>query len=75
VSGSERILLDKKAAAGLLGIGVRTLDWLVQCGDVQPVRIGRRVLFFRESLETFARGFAGKRDRRNYEGPVPSSVN
>ena len=51
----EVILLNKKAAAAALGIGVRLLEQLVRRGEIAPVRIGDRVLFLRDTLETFAR--------------------
>lgn len=47
------LLLDKKQAAKVLSIGVRTLDKLVRTGQIRPLRIGRRVLFARCFLEDY----------------------
>jgi excisionase family DNA binding protein len=38
-------------AAALLGISVGMLDKLVRQGRIEPVRIGRRVLFRRDAVE------------------------
>jgi excisionase family DNA binding protein len=45
------ILVSKKIAASLLGISIGMLDKLVRQGRIEPVRIGRRVLFRRDSVE------------------------
>ena len=73
MNASEPILLNKKTAASLLGISVRTLDELVQCGDVPTVRIGRRVLFLRKSLEAFVRVSVGRRERNIVLCKLPNS--
>ncbi len=46
------ILISKKTAAVLLGISVGMLDKLVRQGRIEPIRLGRRVLFRRDSIET-----------------------
>ncbi len=46
------ILVNKKTAALLLGISVGMLDKLVRQGRIEPVRLGRRVLFRRDSIES-----------------------
>lgn len=45
------ILVGKKIAAGLLGISVGMLDKLVRQGRIEPVHLGRRVLFRRDAIE------------------------
>ena len=52
---SEPILLDKKAAATLLSVSVRTVDNLISRRELVPRRVGRRVLIPRQALEQFAR--------------------
>ena len=47
--------LNKKAAAAYLGVGLRTIDRLIQHGDIPVVRLGRRVIVRRETLDTFLR--------------------
>lgn len=39
----KRLLLDKPSAAEVLGISARVLDRLVVDGEIEVVRIGRRV--------------------------------
>jgi excisionase family DNA binding protein len=52
---NERLLLDRKTAAEMLGISSVTLDRLLRAGKgPQPKRIGSRVLFSREELQRFA---------------------
>jgi excisionase family DNA binding protein len=45
------ILLSKKESARLLGISVGMLDKLTRQGKIEPVYLGRRVLFRRDSIE------------------------
>jgi len=52
---SELILVSRKDACRMLGISIRTLDNLVNCGEIRVRRIGTRVLFERRSLEAFSR--------------------
>ena len=51
----EKILLSKKEAAHLLSVSPRTIDYLINRGELRPRRIGRRVLLPRRQLEIFAR--------------------
>jgi excisionase family DNA binding protein len=44
------ILLSKKVTASMLGISVGMLDKLVRQGKIEPVYIGRRVLFRRDAV-------------------------
>ena len=48
------LLISKKTAAALLGISVGMLEKLVRQGKIEPVRIGRRVLFRRDAVEALA---------------------
>lgn len=50
------LLVDRKTAARLLSVSLRTLDNLIVSKELDGVRrIGRRVLISRSSLEIFAR--------------------
>jgi excisionase family DNA binding protein len=52
---NERLLLDRKTAAEMLGISSVTLDRLLRAGKgPKAKRIGSRVLFSREELQRFA---------------------
>jgi hypothetical protein len=51
----ERIFHDKRSTAATLGISVRTLENLVAMREINPRRIGRRVLFEAREIERFAR--------------------
>lgn len=48
------LLLDKRGAARVLGISVRTLDYLIASGELKPRKIGRRVLLHYDQLRDFA---------------------
>lgn len=47
------LLYSKKESARMLSIGLRTLDSLVERGELRTVHIGRRVLIPLESLQEF----------------------
>ena len=49
------ILLSKKQVAEALNVSQRTVDTLIAAQDLAVIRIGRRVLIARETLEQFAR--------------------
>jgi excisionase family DNA binding protein len=52
---NERLLLDRKTAAEMLGISSVTLDRLLRAGKgPKAKRIGSRVLFSRDELQRFA---------------------
>jgi excisionase family DNA binding protein len=51
---SEAILVAKSDAAELLGVSLRTVDYLISRGELAAKRIGRRVLIPRAELERFA---------------------
>jgi excisionase family DNA binding protein len=48
------ILLTRKTAAALLSLSERSLDYLIQRGDLKARRVGRKVLVPRSELERFA---------------------
>jgi excisionase family DNA binding protein len=48
---TDAILLSRKKTAALLAVSVGTVDALVRKGELEPVRIGRRVLFRRDAVE------------------------
>jgi|HubBroStandDraft_6_1064221.scaffolds.fasta_scaffold1356361_1 excisionase family DNA binding protein len=48
------ILINKRAAAALLGISVGLLEKQVRLKRIEPVRIGGRVLFRRSDIEEMA---------------------
>lgn len=50
----DTLLLSRHEAARLLGISLRTLDHLIQRGEITTRRIGKRVLIARSALESFA---------------------
>lgn len=50
------ILVDRKTAARLLSVSVRTVDNLIACKQLRPRRVGRRILFERQALVLFAKG-------------------
>lgn len=52
---TEKILINRKEAARLLSISLRSLDYLVLHKEIPARRIGRRVLITRRALEEFAR--------------------
>lgn len=51
----EQMLLDRRTAAEILSISVRTLDKLIAANKISVCRIGRRVLVSKQDLENFAR--------------------
>jgi excisionase family DNA binding protein len=53
-SQTKKLLLSKRAAAELLSLCARTVDYLVDEGELPVVRVGRRVLFRVRDLEVFA---------------------
>jgi excisionase family DNA binding protein len=51
---APRLLYDRKTAATLLSISVRSLDYLIAEGSIRVRRLGGRVLITRKELERFA---------------------
>jgi len=51
---AEVLLVDKRAAAGSLGVSLRTIENLIASKELQVRRIGRRTLIPRVALERFA---------------------
>jgi excisionase family DNA binding protein len=49
------ILCSKKQAASLLGVSVRSIDYLIASGELPTRRIGRRVLIPVAAIEKFAK--------------------
>ena len=47
-------LLDRKTAAAMISVSVRSIDYLIAEGRLKPRRIGGRVLIAREELLRFA---------------------
>jgi len=54
MSPIELILMNRNDAARALGISIRSLGMLVRKGHLPAVRVGKRVLFLRETLVKFA---------------------
>lgn len=50
---NQSLLVTVEEAARLLGIGRTTMFELISSGDVKSVRLGRRRLIARKSLESF----------------------
>jgi excisionase family DNA binding protein len=51
---TEKLLYSRNDAARALSISVRKLEELIRSGQLQVVRIGRRVLISQESLRRIA---------------------
>jgi excisionase family DNA binding protein len=51
---TSRLLYPRKEAAYLLGISVRSLDYLIANKKLKLQKIGKRVLIRRKELERFA---------------------
>jgi hypothetical protein len=49
-----RLLYDRKSAARMLSISVRSLDYLIAAGGLKIRRIGTRILVTHEELVRFA---------------------
>jgi excisionase family DNA binding protein len=45
--------LDKKSAAAYLGIGMRTLERLINRGEIPIIKLERRVIIRKEALDEF----------------------
>lgn len=56
----DPLLVNRKTAAAILGIGCTTLDGLVRDGTLPTVRLRGRVLFGVETLRAIARGEGGR---------------
>ncbi len=56
----DPLLVDRKTAAAILGIGCTTLDGIVRDGLLPTVRLRGRVLFNVETLRAIARGEGGR---------------
>jgi len=52
----QPMLVSKKEAARLLGVCLRTVDCLIERGELRPKKIGRRVLLQYEDLQQFVEG-------------------
>ncbi len=51
---TETLLVGKRESASVLGVSVRTIDYLIEQGELKARRIGRRVLLHYEDLRQFA---------------------
>lgn len=49
-------LLPVKEAAGMMGVSKRTVERMVERGEIRPVRIGRLVKFRRNDVEKVIHG-------------------
>lgn len=52
----ESMAVDRVAAAQLLGLSLATLDRCVKSGSIPHRKVGRRVLFHRQTTESWLRG-------------------
>ncbi len=52
---TEQLLVSKRTASSMLGISVRTLEYLISRKELEARSIGRRRLIPRAALERFAR--------------------
>jgi excisionase family DNA binding protein len=55
---NQTLLVTVEEAARLLGVGRTTMFELIGSGDVKSVRLGRRRLIARKSLESFVEGLS-----------------
>ena len=51
-----RLLYDRKSAAQMLSVSVRSLDYIIAAKGLDTRRIGRKVLVTRASLVRYASG-------------------
>jgi excisionase family DNA binding protein len=61
-SAEPRLLYDRKEAARILSLSVRSLDYLIQQQRIATRRVGKKVLIHRTELTRFAKG--------NHTGPI-----
>ena len=54
-ASDEKILFGRKRTAAALDISLRTLDHLVQNGQLLHIRIGKRIMFTRSAIEKFVK--------------------
>ncbi len=52
---SEAVYLNRKEAAKLLRISLQTLYQLCKSGAITPIRLGRRLLFRADVLQSFGK--------------------
>jgi excisionase family DNA binding protein len=52
----DPLLAGKKEAGRVLGVSPRTVDYLIEKGELKVKRIGRRVLIPYSALQQFAAG-------------------
>ena len=50
----ERLLYGRLSAAVVLDLSPRAIDYLIASGDIEAIRIGKRVLITADSLRRFA---------------------
>lgn len=61
----QPLLISRREAASLLGLSLRTLDYLVAQREIRVRRVGRRVLVPRHALEMFANSANHSASRRD----------
>jgi excisionase family DNA binding protein len=54
MSEETKLLFSRKAAAAILDLSVRSIDYLVASGELEYRKVGRKVLIPRASLTRFA---------------------
>lgn len=54
MDGCTQLLFDKKGAAEMLSLSVRTIDYLLANGELEAKRVGRKVLIPKTALTKFA---------------------
>ena len=52
---SEKLLLSRKDATEMVGLSLRSLDYLCAKGDLVTKKVGRRRMILRASLEKFCK--------------------
>jgi excisionase family DNA binding protein len=65
------ILVTRKTAAQMLSISVGMVSKLVRQGKLEPVRLGKRVMFNRASIEELALPPSRRRSLRDLDPTLP----
>jgi excisionase family DNA binding protein len=70
-----KILFSKKAAAEMLDLSVRTVDYLLASGELEYRKVGRKVLIPRVALTRFASGdHAIEKNQANRRAPLMTDM-
>jgi hypothetical protein len=65
------ILVTRKGAPVLLGISISMIDKLVRKGILEPIRLGKKVMFRRDAIEELTLPPSRRRALHNIDPTVP----